>query len=241
MSPRTRLSAEERRTSILIAATQVFAVKGFKGTTTKEIAKAAGVSEALLYRHFPSKENIYLDLRDYICDHKDEFLEYMSALPTSTETLVFFTHFLIHHIFLGGDDDHLPGLTQHHLNRLMVNSFLEDGAFARLFLDHTLKKWKPFLLECVEAADQAGHLYADEMCPVQKIWFVEHIAVALNLFSMPQEPVIDYHASATKVARNATFFALRGIGLKEEVIQQLYKPETFPDIEEIVKCRKTDS
>ena len=66
MVPSTRLSAEARRLSILRAAIPIFAKKGFNGTTTKMIAQSAGVSEALLYRHFPSKEVIYRELQD-IC------------------------------------------------------------------------------------------------------------------------------------------------------------------------------
>ena len=50
---RTRISAEERRASIINAVMPVFAKKGFAGTTTKDLAQAADISEALLYRHFP--------------------------------------------------------------------------------------------------------------------------------------------------------------------------------------------
>jgi AcrR family transcriptional regulator len=45
---RQRTSARDRQASLILAATSLFARKGFTGTTTKEIAKAAGVSEALV-------------------------------------------------------------------------------------------------------------------------------------------------------------------------------------------------
>ena len=54
-----RLDAEERRAAIIEAALPLFARKGFSGVLTKELAQAAGVSEALLYKHFPSKQAIY--------------------------------------------------------------------------------------------------------------------------------------------------------------------------------------
>ena len=57
-----RLSGGERRQAIADAVRGVFADKGFDGTTTRELAKAAGVSEALLYKHFPSKESLYAAL-----------------------------------------------------------------------------------------------------------------------------------------------------------------------------------
>jgi AcrR family transcriptional regulator len=44
---------------LIAAAAALFAAKGFNGTTTKEIAKAAGVSEALVFKHFPTKRALY--------------------------------------------------------------------------------------------------------------------------------------------------------------------------------------
>lgn len=54
-----RTSAHERQASIILAAASLFAAKGFSGTTTKEIAKSAGVSEALLFKYFPTKRVLY--------------------------------------------------------------------------------------------------------------------------------------------------------------------------------------
>ena len=54
-----RLPSKERRQAIVTAVKGTFAAKGFDGTTTRELARAAGVSEALLYKHFPSKESLY--------------------------------------------------------------------------------------------------------------------------------------------------------------------------------------
>jgi AcrR family transcriptional regulator len=53
------MTGDERRDQILNTAVELFSQKGFKGTTTKEIAKAAGVSEAMVFRHFTSKEELY--------------------------------------------------------------------------------------------------------------------------------------------------------------------------------------
>ena len=64
MSSVPRLSAEARKEAIVEAVQDVFAEKGFDGTTTRELAKAAGVSEALLYKHFPSKESLYAAMLD---------------------------------------------------------------------------------------------------------------------------------------------------------------------------------
>ena len=54
-----RASAHDRQVSLIAAAASLFAAKGFNGTTTKEIAKAAGVSEALVFKYFPTKRSLY--------------------------------------------------------------------------------------------------------------------------------------------------------------------------------------
>jgi TetR/AcrR family transcriptional regulator len=53
------MSATDRQRQLLDAALNVLSRKGFKGTTTKEIAAAAGVAEAVIFQHFPSKEALY--------------------------------------------------------------------------------------------------------------------------------------------------------------------------------------
>ncbi len=53
------MPADERREQILQTAVTLFSQRGFKGTTTKEIAKAAGVSEAIIFRHFATKDELY--------------------------------------------------------------------------------------------------------------------------------------------------------------------------------------
>jgi AcrR family transcriptional regulator len=58
-SPQIRYSSADRREQILEIATGLFAQQGFQGTTTKLIAEKSGVTEALIFRHFPSKEELY--------------------------------------------------------------------------------------------------------------------------------------------------------------------------------------
>ncbi len=58
-SIRRRPSSQERQAGLIAAAAALFAAKGFNGTTTREIAKAAGVSEALVFKHFPTKRALY--------------------------------------------------------------------------------------------------------------------------------------------------------------------------------------
>jgi AcrR family transcriptional regulator len=59
-----RMPGEDRRKQLLQVAVESFARNGFSGTKTKDIAAAAGVSEAILFRHFASKEDLYHAILD---------------------------------------------------------------------------------------------------------------------------------------------------------------------------------
>jgi TetR/AcrR family transcriptional regulator len=63
--PTLRLPASDRRLQLLETALDVFSRKGFGGTTTKEIAAAAGVTEAIIFRHFPTKQDLYNAVLDH--------------------------------------------------------------------------------------------------------------------------------------------------------------------------------
>jgi len=54
-----RMTGDERREQILRSAIKLFSQRGFSGTTTKEIARTAGVSEAMVFRHFSTKSELY--------------------------------------------------------------------------------------------------------------------------------------------------------------------------------------
>ena len=57
MATSTRQTAEERRDAVLDAATEEFAAKGYHGTSTEDIARAAGISQPYLFRLFGSKKD----------------------------------------------------------------------------------------------------------------------------------------------------------------------------------------
>src|SRR5262245_42457564 len=128
MKPRPRLSSEERRAAIIQAVRRLFAEKGFHGTTTRALADAAGVSEALLFKHFPNKEALYSAMMMACKSEKDQrMFAQVKALEPSTSTLVLLVHGLALHVFGGKaavDEQAIQG-------RLMLRSLLDDGEFAR--------------------------------------------------------------------------------------------------------------
>ncbi len=62
--PRIRLTATERRASVVEIACRVFAKSSYRGSTTAQIARATGVTEPVLYRHFASKRELYIACLD---------------------------------------------------------------------------------------------------------------------------------------------------------------------------------
>jgi AcrR family transcriptional regulator len=61
-TPRKRLTGEERRVALLESALEVFAKRGYHASSIDDIAREAGVSKALIYEHFTSKQVLYAEL-----------------------------------------------------------------------------------------------------------------------------------------------------------------------------------
>jgi TetR/AcrR family transcriptional regulator len=83
-----RMNAGDRRRQLLDAALELFSRKGFGGTTTKEIAAAAGVTEAIIFRHFPSKQALYtavLDSKTESCDHQEWMAEIQAHMDRNND------------------------------------------------------------------------------------------------------------------------------------------------------------
>jgi AcrR family transcriptional regulator len=63
-SVNVRITAEDRRQQILEIAMELFGRQGYLATTTRQIAEAAGVNEAIIFRHFPTKDDLYWEVLD---------------------------------------------------------------------------------------------------------------------------------------------------------------------------------
>ena len=224
MKATTRLSSEERKMAIVQAVRRVFADKGFHGTTTRELAKAAGVSEALLFKHFPNKEALYSAMQLSCCYAQDPALERLNALEPSTSALVAIVHFLFSRK-LGNpstrDDDQAIQM------QLMFRSLMEDGEFAQLQLRQVAAYWLPRIEECLQAAIAAGDAVGRGVFPSLGAWFTHHLAVALMHYVRPARPVVEYDVPRSKLVEQAVWFTLRGLGLKEEAIKRYYNAKTL--------------
>jgi len=81
--------AGSRREQILQGAMRLFAQKGFRGTTTREIAQHLGVSEALMFKYFPSKEALYRAIIQKRTDGSEEMLFPKEAIQAKDDRQVF--------------------------------------------------------------------------------------------------------------------------------------------------------
>jgi AcrR family transcriptional regulator len=70
------MSAPDRRAAILRAAMEAFATRGYHGTSIDDVASAAGISKALIYEHFPSKQALHATL---IAQQADELFARLAA------------------------------------------------------------------------------------------------------------------------------------------------------------------
>jgi AcrR family transcriptional regulator len=219
-----RLSAVARKEAIVEAVQDVFAEKGFDGTTTRELAKAAGVSEALLYKHFPSKESLYAAMLDG-CAKGPTFAEAsrILELEASTSTLVVLVHFMISHYVLGRPGDRHRAA----LNSLLVRSLLGDGEFVRLMHKKLAAAWLKKFEACLQAASKAGEMREVPIRHDLCVWLVQHVAFSLMLHLQPKVPAVNYKVSREELVSQATWFGLLGIGIKEEAVRRYYSPKAL--------------
>src|SRR5689334_4007471 len=149
----SRMNCDERKDQILAAVRKVFARKGVEGATTKELAKEAGVSEALLFKHYPNKEALYRAmLATCTADFQAE-LDRIAALEPSTSTLIHLVHFQVSNKICKTMSPELEACI-----RLYVRSLTEDGHFARLAHEQKISKSVDLMEACIKAAISSGDI-----------------------------------------------------------------------------------
>jgi AcrR family transcriptional regulator len=222
-----KLSGQERRAAIIKAVRRVFVEKGCHGTTTRELAEAAGVSEALLFKHFPSKEALYDAIQ--VSSFEEEGSrnsEGIDALTPSTSSLVLLVHGLISRLL----ESRLHDENQQAFTRLVLRSLIDEGEFARQAVQGAPSRWVCKAEECLRAAIEAGDAVDGQVRPALAGWFVHQIAAMVMIHLLPSEPVIDFGVSRQELIEQAVWFSLRGMGLTEEAIRRHYDPETLATI-----------
>lgn len=135
-----KASGQERQAGIIAAAASLFAARGFKGTTTKEIAKAACCSEALVFKHFPTKRALYAA----ILAEKAPFSELLAVVDEAAkkrDDARVFTLIAGYRIRRGADPT---------LLRLLLFSALEGHELSKMFFRNQHRVFYDYLASYIE-------------------------------------------------------------------------------------------
>ena len=149
LSPKTpspRIPAAARKASIIRSAAAIFGEKGFNGTKTREIAARAGVSEALIFKHFPSKEDLYAAI---LAEESPlpGLLDRIQALAKERNDVEVFS--VIAETIVGGAPDQ-------NLMRLILFSALENHELSDMFFQNHIRHFYDVLASYIEQRIQDG-------------------------------------------------------------------------------------
>jgi AcrR family transcriptional regulator len=208
------MTSDLRRQLILGAAKRCFARNGFAGTTTKSVAAAAAISEALLFKHFPSKAALYAEILAEECEADPEFAHLLGLEP-STAALVELMQGMVRHFMHVSDGPDQEEESQR--MRLMITSHLEDGEFARLLYAKIEKLIGPMFATSLDAAIASGDAVRVGSEPINLFWFAHHTVLTAALTRMPAVHCLSY-GNAADLEGQLCEFLLRGIGLTEAAI-----------------------
>lgn len=203
-----RMSADLRREQILRTAVDLFSQKGFKGTTTKEIARAAGVSEAIIFRHFATKHELYgAILHTKSCQdglHRfpwdgNEVLQ--QAIRDRDDHAVFY------HIALQAMNNHQKDVP---FMRLLFYSALEEHELAERFFGEFVSQVYGFIGEYVRERQEEGAIREIEPRVVVRAFLGMLIHHSLNNILWDKDRRL-LDISNEEAARDFAEILLRGI------------------------------
>jgi TetR/AcrR family transcriptional regulator len=136
--PQGRMSAENRKKQIGSVAADLFSAKGFNGVTTKEIAEHAGVSEAIIFRHFATKDDLYREILDQkVRQGAERMTTHLRAAQLRKDDRAFFGS-LACEILEFHDRDQT-------LMRLLLFSALEGHDLSDIFFSSTVRETRNLL------------------------------------------------------------------------------------------------
>jgi len=207
------MTSDLRRQLILGAAKRCFSRHGYTGTTTKSVAAAAAISEALLFKHFPSKAALFAEILSDECEADPALMELLEREP-STATLVEVIRGMVGH-FLDIADG--PDQQEAQRLRLMATSLLDDGEFARLLYAKIETLIGAVFVASLERAVDSGDARPFSGDPLNLFWFAHHTVMTAALTRLPAAPCLAY-GKAEDLERQLCEFLLRGIGLNDAAI-----------------------
>src|SRR6185295_10194647 len=189
---------------ILRVAMRLFSQRGFRGTTTKEIAKAAGVSEAMVFRHFATKEELYSAILDHkACHHEtmDPLSVVAEAIARRDDRAVF-------------EGIALDALNQHdcdpEFHRLLLHSALEEHELGQMFWEKFVKRVYRKLGAYIRERQREGAMIEIEPLVVVRafVGMIIHHSLNNNLWDRKRQLL---KLSNQAAARSFTGILLQGV------------------------------
>ena len=199
-----RMAGDERRMQILRCAVSLFSQRGFRGTTTKEIAQAAGISEAMVFRHFATKEELYTA----ILDHKTcsgtalSPCDIVARAVAEKDDRAVFEQLAFNVLNLHEDD------TEFH--RLLLHSALEGHELAAMFWERNVRPVYEFLGNYVSARQREGAMVENDPIVVVRAFVGMVIHHSLNNTLWDQKRTV-LKISNEEAARQFTSILLGGV------------------------------
>lgn len=203
----SRMSAEDRRLQIVRVAVSLFSQRGFGGTTTKEIAQASGVSEAMVFRHFATKQELYSAILDHkACSGDAMNPEAMvaEALQEKDDRAVF------ERLALGALEHHE---CDPEFQRLLLHAALEGHELAQMFFEKFVRRVYELLGNYVTERQRDGAMVAMDPAIVVRafIGMIIHHSLNNNLWD-PQRRLLKI--SNQEAAKHFADILLNGISSK---------------------------
>ncbi len=145
-----RQPGQVRRTQVIEAAIRLFSSRGFQGTTTKQIAEAAGVNEALIFRYFNTKLELYSAIIDHVSEHLsvERWIAELTPLAASRDDFSLFSS-LARKII-----ENYEGKRE--VYQLTLYSALDGHELARMFRERQTAPLERFLEEYVLQRQREG-------------------------------------------------------------------------------------
>ena len=149
-APHPRMAAEDRRHQLIETAIHLFSQKGFAGTTTREIAAAAGVNEAIIFRHFATKQDLYKAILDYQCNAsgKNEWMQELDTAMDANDDEGLIRTVITHMIAFHRENPRFQ--------RLMLHAALEGHEIAIIHHNQVKLPVGAKLIEYIERRQAAG-------------------------------------------------------------------------------------
>jgi len=143
-----RMKSKERRTAIVRSAIHLFAEKGFRGTTTRELAAALGVTEPVLYQHFRTKRDLYTAIIEAKASETSEHAAGLRQLADRRDDAAFFGAV--------GDLILRRYESDPEISRLLLFSCLERHELAEMFFERLFQNFYKLVTGYIRRRIAAG-------------------------------------------------------------------------------------